>query len=325
MFPFQFYCLQFLTQFSQFVLQGIHPVKLMECIMQSPFCLDAVLQRQVPLFQLQWQGWLIGYEVLLVILVAQSRCDKANTIFFQFLLYVSRGRIVVRHHHYSLPLSDNIGYYVQDRLRLTCTRRALNNANLMFKSIGHRYFLARIAAEWIYQVRVAQFLWLVFCRIEITSGCQVIGNEIYLVIYTRQYPIWMLFVLAQSVDGCHILHIGKHILAHSLLETGLSNNNSASCIILYKTIVVDDPPTGMSIVVKSPYLPDTILQYAVHQHLALCGVFPFWTVEPNHLITSVVIGTSAVFETHAISIAAIPLYGSNLQSLRLSIEQYEVF
>ena len=202
--------------------------------MQSPFCLDAVLQRQVPLFQLQWKGWLIGYEVLLVILVAQSRCDKANTIFFQFLLYVS------------------IGYYVQDCLRLTCTRRALNNANLMFKSIGHRYLLARIAAEWIYQVRVAQFLWLVFCRIEITSGCQVIGNEIYLVIYTIQYPIWMLFVLAQSVDGCHILHIGKHILAHSLLETGLSNNNSASCIILYKTIVVDDPPTGMSIVVKSP-------------------------------------------------------------------------
>lgn len=265
------------------------------------------------------------YEVLFVILVAQSRCDKTNTIFFQLLLYVSRGRIVVRHHHYSLPLSNNIGYYVQDCLRFTCTRRALNDANLMFKSIGHGYLLTRIAAEWIYQVRVAQFLWFVFCRIEITSGCQVIGNEIHLIIYTRQKTIWMLFVLAQSVDGCHILHIDKHILAHSLLETRLSNNNSASCIILHKTIVVDDPPTGMPIIIKSPNFSDAILQYALHQHLALCRVFPFWIAEPNHLVTPIIIGAPVVFETHAISIAAIPLYGSNLQSLRLSIEQYEVF
>ena len=135
----------------------------------------------------------------------------------------------------------------------------------------------------------------------------------------------MLFVLAQSVDGCHILHIDKHILAHRLLETGLSNNNSVSCIILYKTIVVDDPPTGMSIIIKSPNFPNAILQYAVHQNLALCRVFPFWIAEPNHLVTPIIIGAPVVFETHAIPIGAIPLYGINLQSLWLAIEQYEVF
>lgn len=106
----------------------------------------------------------------------------------------------------------------------------------------------------------------------------------------------MLFVLAQSVDGCHILHIDKHILAHSLLETRLSNNNSASCIILHKTIVVDDPPTGMPIIIKSPNFSDVILQYALHQHLALCRVFPFWIAEPNHLVTPIIIGAPVVLK-----------------------------
>ena len=79
------------------------------------------------------------------------------------------------------------------------------------------------------------------------------------------------------------------------------------------------------IIIKSPNFSDAILQYALHQHLALCRVFPFWIAEPNHLVTPIIIGAPVVFETHAISIAAIPLYGSNLHSLRLSIEQYEVF
>ena len=93
-------------------------------------------------------------ELLLVGKASEKRSQKNSILLFQLFRHIVCCRVVVGYDRHGLPAPDNIGDDIQNRLRLSCPRRALNDADFGGKRPLHRQLLALVQAKRIdYRLR----------------------------------------------------------------------------------------------------------------------------------------------------------------------------
>ena len=131
-------------------------------------------------------------------------------MFVQLFDYVFDGRIVVRDDQYRLPLSDDVGHDVEDRLRLACSRGALDNADLMLEGGLDSLLLAGIAAERVEKRWGGGVLEREFSGIQVTSYRRIVRNKLDFLILSQKQSCAV--VGFQRIDGCHIPQIFEDIL-----------------------------------------------------------------------------------------------------------------
>ena len=114
---------------------------------------------------------------LFVVRIAEWRNEKIEPVFDEFFQHVISRGVVVRDDQHRFSGDEDVGDDVQNRLRLTCSGRALNDADRMFESLLHGFQLACVAAERIDQPPFRIRLWPEETGIEIGCQCRFIRNE----------------------------------------------------------------------------------------------------------------------------------------------------
>ena len=147
-------------------------------------------------------------ESRLVVFVSKWRNDKCDAIFFQLLLYVCCGRIVIGYYLHSLSLTNNIGNDVQYSLRLTCSWRSLYHTHLVFECSCNGFLLTCIATKWINQIRMFKFFGLMFFRIQITSCGSICINKFHSCIHISK-DAFVVLIFSQRINDSYILKISK--------------------------------------------------------------------------------------------------------------------
>ena len=109
MFPFQTHGLLLLHKCRTLILQRIHFVELLQCVMQFSFLFYSFRDRQSPSSALGRHWRLMGDKSFLVVLAAKRCGNKRCVVFFQLFLHVGCGGIVIRHHQHCFALTSDVG------------------------------------------------------------------------------------------------------------------------------------------------------------------------------------------------------------------------
>ena len=79
---------------------------------------------------------------------ASEKCgQKVSILLFQLFRHIVCCRVVIGYDRHGLPAPNHISYDIQDRLRLSCPRRSLNDADLGGKCPLHRQLLALVQTK----------------------------------------------------------------------------------------------------------------------------------------------------------------------------------
>ena len=92
---------------------------------------------------------MLGDEGLLILDTSQLSYQEAQPLTLELLGDILHRRIIIRYDEDGLPCYEKVRDYIEDRLRLPCTWRPLDDTYLMGQRMLHSLLLTSIAPEGI--------------------------------------------------------------------------------------------------------------------------------------------------------------------------------